>query len=91
MFEDFGLDHDEGLPASDPIERSARESIQEFINANRQRVFFSRQLEVQNEDRFFHWITNRAIRDLESEGLLVSETRRLAAGGSIKLLWVIIP
>jgi hypothetical protein len=85
MFEDF--ERDENPPTGDPVETTAREGIRAFFNTNRQRVFFSRQLEVQHEDRFFHWITNRAIRDLESEGLIESETRGLASGGTIKLLW----
>src|SRR5215831_16443978 len=45
MFEDFG--HDENPHALDPVEANAREGIREFFNTNRQRVFFSRQLEVQ--------------------------------------------
>ncbi len=87
MFEDFDLDPEDELSTSDPIERTARESIREFFESNKQRVFFSRQLEVQNENQFFHWITNRAIRDLESEGIILSETKNLTAGGTIKLLW----
>jgi hypothetical protein len=50
-------------------------------------VFFSRQLEVQNENDYFHWITNRAIRQLREEGLILGETRALSTGGSINLLW----
>ena len=50
-------------------------------------MYFSRQLEVQNEGRYFHWITNRAIRDLEAEGVILSERRNLISGGTIKVLW----
>ena len=88
MFED--LDWEDVTPVAgrlDPVESDARDSLREFFESNRQRVYFSRQLEVQNEDRYFHWITNRAIRDLESEGLVLSERRRLSSGGTIKLLW----
>ena len=35
-------------------------------------MFFSRQLEVIHEQEYFHWITSRAIRDLEAEGLILS-------------------
>ena len=81
MFED--LDWEDVTPLAgrlDPVESDARDSLHEFFERNRQRVYFSRQLEVQNEDRYFHWITNRAIRDLESEGLVLSERRRLSSG-----------
>src|SRR2546426_5035680 len=88
MFED--LDWKDVTPLAgrlDPVESDARDSLREFFERNRQRVYFSRQLEVQNEDRYFHWITNRAIRDLEAEGVILSERRNLSAGGTIKLLW----
>jgi len=88
MFED--LDWEDPRPAGeveDPAERSARELLRDFFDRHPQQVYFSRQLEVQNEDRYFHWITNRAIRDLESEGMILSERRNLQSGGTIKLLW----
>jgi hypothetical protein len=44
-------------------------------------------LEVQNEDIYFHWVTNRALRDLRDEGLIQGETRQLKTGGSINLVW----
>jgi hypothetical protein len=50
-------------------------------------VFFSRQLEVRYEDRYFHWITNRAVRYLRDDGLLLGETRSLRTGGTINLVW----
>ena len=87
MFEDFDWNDASAGNAPDPVEIGARESLREFFEHNRQKVYFSRQLEVQNEDRYFHWITNRAIRDLEAEGLILSERRNLSAGGTIKLLW----
>ncbi len=88
MFDDFDLE-DEGLAAHelDPQEIGARERLRAFFEGHRRQVFFSRQLEVQNEELYFHWITNRAIRDLESEGLILSDRRALKGGGRVKLLW----
>lgn len=71
----------------DPVEESAIEYLRAFIEENREQVFFSRRLEVQNEDKYFHWITNRAIRYLEVEGLIRVEWRKLSTAGKIKLLW----
>lgn len=71
----------------DLYEKDAREHLKPFFEQHHDRVFFSRQLEVQNEDRYFHWVTNRAIRDLEGEGLIKSEVRKLPRAGTIKLLW----
>jgi hypothetical protein len=50
-------------------------------------VFYSRQLEVMTEREYFHWVTNRAIRQLVQERRIVSETRVLDLGSEIKLLW----
>ncbi len=76
----------EGFPA-DEREIEASDRLREFFDANRERVFFSRQLEVINEQDYFHWITNRAVRSLEAEGLIRSEWRKLRTGTAIKLLW----
>ncbi len=71
----------------DPVERNARRDVEAFINSNSAKVFFSRQVEVIFEGKYFHWVTNRAIRDLEAARLVSSETRSLKTGGTIKLLW----
>jgi len=79
VFEDLDW-QEEGFSAKsdDPVEIEAREFLREFFKSNPERVYFSRQLEVQNENRYFHWITNRAIRDLAAEGTILSETREFA-------------
>jgi len=72
--------------SQDPKQALALASVEKLIKQNPEKVFFSRQIEVQNEREFFHWITNRAIRELEGS-LIQSELRPLRTGGSIKLLW----
>jgi hypothetical protein len=57
-----------------------------FIDHPR-RVFYNRQLEVLFENEYFHWVTNRALRDLVLEGKIATEDRILSHGASIKLLW----
>lgn len=87
MFEDLDWEERSVPGSEDPVEVSAREQLRNIFECNPRRVYFSRQLEVQNEDRYFHWITNRAIRELEAEGVILSERRNLISGGTIKLLW----
>ena len=58
-----------------------------FFDERRQQVFFSRQIEVLYEDTYFHWITNRALRNLIETGNLQTEQRRLASGSTVKLMW----
>jgi hypothetical protein len=85
-WDDFGYEPEvEREP--DAYEASAIETLKEFFEKNDSNVFFGNQLAVQNEDRFFHWITHRAIGDLIGAGLLLTETRQLASGSSIKLVW----
>lgn len=83
--EDLGLGLDEFAEGEAPS--NAIEKLREFFDIDRERVFFSRQIEVIHEGEFFHWITNRAIRALEQEGLIRSEWRRLSTGTPIKLIW----
>ena len=61
--------------------------IVKFFEENNEEVFFSRQLEVQNEHLFFHWVTNRAIKVLEKSGKIRTEKRKFDWGGSIILIW----
>src|SRR5438128_636640 len=85
--DEFFMEPEEDNRPPDPKEYQARAKVEKFINENREKVFFSRQIEVLHEAEFFHWVTNRAIRDLEASGLIESETRSLKGGSTIKLLW----
>jgi len=70
----------------DPKQELARDELTAFFEEHNDQVFYSRQLEVRYEKEYFHWITNRALRDLEG-GLIKSEPRPLGTGGSVKLYW----
>ncbi len=71
----------------DKYEIEAHERLQVFFETNDAAVFFGNQLAVRNEDDFFHWVTHRAIGDLIEEGVVKTESRKLASGSDIKLLW----
>lgn len=73
--------------ASDRQSVQASDKLRDFFDRNRESVFFSRQLEVIHEHEYFHWITSRAIRQLEGENLIKCERRQLRTGTSIKLIW----
>ena len=85
--EDF-LDHPE-IEGREPDAREdeARAALEGFFEQHRQSVFFSRQLEIRNEGDWYHWITNRALRELVARGSIRAETRQLQTGGSIHLMW----
>src|SRR6266566_2046578 len=71
----------------DEYQLSAREVLTEFFETNSNQVFFANQLAIKHEDRFFHWITSRALSDLIEQGLVRTEKRKLAIGSELKLLW----
>lgn len=85
--EDFiePLGHPERGP--DAREDQARAALELFFERHREAVFFSRQLEVQNENEWYHWITNRALRELAGRGFIRTDIRPLTTGGSIHLMW----
>ena len=72
-YEEFDSEEDVAERPPDPRQISAREVLIQFFEEHREQVFFSRQLEVRYERDYFHWITNRALRDLEAMGLVRSE------------------
>jgi hypothetical protein len=88
MTEVFDLEEDYDERPPDPRQEEARDYLRDFFERNQERVFYSKQLEVQNEKLYFHWITNRAIRELAfDEGLLKVEKRKLPRAGSVTLYW----
>lgn len=72
---------------NDPKEQLLEARLKQFFSAHREHVFFSRQLEVQQENQFFHWITNRGLHRLRDEGVIRVETRLLKTGGTINVIW----
>lgn len=79
--------NDEDERPSDPSQERAVEELRAFFEESRDRVFFSRQVEVLHEREYFHWISNRAVRTLKELGVIAGERREIANGGSIHLLW----
>jgi len=71
----------------DTEEEKARARLLAHFEDNPTSVFYSRQLEVLYEREYFHWLTNRALRRLISEGRVRTEVRQLSTGSEIKLLW----
>ncbi len=71
----------------DPVQHLAEAELRLFFEAHSERVFSSRQIELIHEGKYFHWITNRAIRSLEDQQFLASEAAGLKFGGRVKLIW----
>ena len=73
--------------APDAKEREAVEVLRAFFDENPRRVYSSRQVEVAFEDRYFHWITHRALKVLAEEGAITLEQRTLSFKAPINLVW----
>lgn len=76
-------------PLEDKYQKLARKDLSEFFRKeeNKNKVFYSRQLEIIFEDRYYHWITNRALRDLIELGDIISEPYKLKNAGKVNLVW----
>ena len=71
----------------DPKEVEAQEELKKFFEEKRERVFCSQQLLVMFEEKYYHWITSRALTNLIKSGVLRSETHPLTYSEDIKLIW----
>lgn len=58
----------------------AKEELVAFFKLRPESVFYQRQLVVMFEDKFFHWITARALSELVAEGQISSGTEALTGG-----------
>lgn len=56
--------------SEDGYRKRAVEKLSAHFDANREQVFYSRQLEVMNERSFYHWITNAAVHEVRDRGLI---------------------
>lgn len=64
--------------AGDPRVPKVKERILEHFRQHPEDVFYERQLAVFFEGDYFHWLTSRALRELEDQGKLASDFMRLS-------------
>lgn len=67
---------DEERPRDVKIDE-AKLAIMEIFEREPQRVFYSVQIETRLERDYFHWITNKGLRELASEGKIKFEPRHV--------------
>jgi hypothetical protein len=67
---------EQGRPRDAMVE-TAKAALRQFFENEAEQVFYKRQLQVMFEDRFFHWITDRALTELEAEGHVASNTEEV--------------
>lgn len=79
---DPDIEQEESQPR-DPVVDQAKEEIRAFFGEERSSVFYKQQLEVIFEDRYFHWVTSRALSELAAEGHIALEREILPGTGNI--------
>ncbi len=79
---DPDIEQDESQ-SRDPVVDQAKEEIRAFFGEERTGVFYKQQLEVIFEDRYFHWVTSRALSELAAEGYIALEREILPGTGNI--------
>ncbi len=71
MWDEFDDLEIEGNEIPDPYVSQAKEKLREFFQDNKE-VYPTKNLQVIFEKEFFHWVTDRAIKQLIDEGFLKS-------------------
>jgi hypothetical protein len=61
----------------------AKTDLMSLFEVEAESVFYQRQLQVMFEDKYFHWITVRALSELVQEGMLLAEMLPLVGTGNI--------
>lgn len=82
-FYDFQPEDDPG-PARDSKVDEAKEALLRFFEQNPKGVFYEHQLEVIFEKTLFHWITGKALHELNAEQKIASELVELAGPVQIR-------
>lgn len=60
----------------------AKETIKKLYDANKEAVFYMRQLQVKFEKEYYHWITRNAITSLAKEGYLKQINMTVSSSGN---------
>ena len=71
----------------DPQLDPAKAELIRLIEEDRTRVFYGRQIEVILEDKYFHWITHKALKELTTDQVISTERRETASGSPLRLYW----
>jgi hypothetical protein len=81
----YGGKHEEW---EDPQVEKAKEALmKELFNKFPGGVFYGRQIQVLFENRFFHWITSAALKELVDEGIINAHKENLLGRVSVMLYW----
>ncbi len=73
----FEPEKDRPGPADDPAVQELEPLLSALFEDNPETVFYETQLAVRFEDRFFHWVTSRTLKELRESGKVASALQEL--------------
>ena len=77
-----------GAPGQrDPRTDEAKQRLRALLRLRADEVFYLQQLKVLLEDEYFHWITDRALHELLTEGVVVRHRIQLPEGSFVDFYW----
>lgn len=85
-FDEIDLEEPEPESAEDKYVVDATTRLSKLFDEDKEKVYYSRQLEVRYEADYYHWVTNRAIGNLAQDGFIRKERHDLRSGGTIDVL-----
>jgi hypothetical protein len=74
-------------PRDKKIDEAKEVLLAELFGKDHEKVYYERQVEVLYEDRFFHWITAKALTELVFERAIHSQVLRLTPEVPIRFYW----
>ena len=78
---------DEREPLEDAYVEQAKPELLAFLNSHRERVFYLKQLQVLFEKPYFHWITAKALYQLEADHEIQSVIAESPRGTRVRLFF----
>lgn len=64
-------------PADDPAVQELEPQLEALFDTEPETVFFENQLAIRFEDKYFHWVTVRTLKELRDSGKIGSELQKL--------------
>lgn len=80
-------DYESERPRDDKIDEAKSVLREELFAADRDAVYYQRQIEVRYESTFFHWITAKALNELAAERVISTEITALSGKALIRFYW----
>jgi hypothetical protein len=77
-YEPEGVERPGPRPSDDPAVQALEPLILDLFDADPRAVYYESQLAVRFEDRFFHWVTVRTLKELRETGKIASTLEELS-------------